>query len=322
MVADHSGYPAGPMPALDVRLPVPDLAPWRAGNAGIEGVWRLAGPQAGPHVVITALVHGNEIAGALVLARWLREGLRLRRGTLTLVFANLAAFDRFDPANPTGSRFVEEDLNRVWAAELLGGPRRSLELDRARILAPVIQQADILLDLHSMLWPSDPLLIAGAGPDAVGLAQAIGTPGIVISDDGHAAGLRLIDHARFAQGARAMLVEGGPHWQPCTQVQLEATAARLLRVLGMADGAAPLPPDEALPPGRHARVTRTVTAQTADFTFLRAFRGGEVIARRNTPIALDGETEVRTPHDDCLLVMPSPRVLRGHTAVRMARFVD
>ena len=39
-------------------------------------------------------------------------------------------------------------------------------------------------------------------------------------------------------------------------------------------------------------------------------------------IALDGETEIRTPYDNCLLVMPSLRPSRGHTAVRLARFVD
>jgi hypothetical protein len=36
---------------------------------------------------------------------------------------------------------------------------------------------------------------------------------------------------------------------------------------------------------------------------------------------MDGDTEIRTPHDDCLLVMPSLRPSRGHTAVRLARFV-
>jgi hypothetical protein len=63
-----------------------------------------------------------------------------------------------------------------------------------------------------------------------------------------------------------------------------------------------------------------VTATTGGFMFLREFRGGEVIPRRNTLIALDGEAEIRTPHDACLLVMPSPRAMRGHTAVRLARF--
>jgi hypothetical protein len=90
----------------------------------------------------------------------------------------------------------------------------------------------------------------------------------------------------------------------------------------MAAEDAKLPPEAPLPPGRVARVTRTVTAQTADFAFLRGFRGGEVIARRNTLIALDGEQELRTPHDDCLLVMPSPWAMRGHTAVRLAKFEE
>lgn len=312
--------PAPAMPRLEVRLPMPDIAAWRGGNTGIEGAWSFAGAEPGPHLLLTALVHGNEIAGALLLARWLREAIRPRRGRLTLCFANLAAFDRFDPADPTASRFVDEDLNRIWADALLGGPRRSTELGRARALLPVVQQADVLLDLHSMLWPSDPLFIAGPGVAARELGRVIGTPMLTVSDDGHAAGLRLIDHARFQAGAAALLVEAGPHWQPDTLAQMELTAARLLRHLGMAEEGAPLAPDIPVKPGRVARVTRTVTAQTADFVFLREFRGGEVIARRNTLLALDGEVEVRTPHDECLLVMPSPRAMRGHTAVRLARF--
>ena len=44
------------------------------------------------------------------------------------------------------------------------------------------------------------------------------------------------------------------------------------------------------------------------------------MAQRNTLIALDGDTEIRTPHQDCVLVMPNLRVGRGQTAVRLARF--
>ena len=307
-------------PRLEMRLPLPDLAPWREGNTGIEGVWSFAATAPGPHLALTALVHGNEIAGALLLARLLRERIRPRRGRLTLCFANLAAFDRFDPADPTASRFLDEDLNRIWAEEQLGGHRRSAELDRARALLPVVRQAELLLDLHSMLWPSDPLLIAGPGTAARQLGRALGAPPLTVCDEGHAAGMRLIDHAHFRAGATALLLEAGPHWEPETVAQMELTAARLLRRLGMAEEGASLAPEADLPPGRLARVTRTVTAQTSDFVFLRPFRGGEVIARRNTLIALDGGAEVRTPHDDCLLVMPSPRVMRGHTAVRLARF--
>ena len=63
---------------------------------------------------------------------------------------------------------------------------------------------------------------------------------------------------------------------------------------------------------------------TGDQPSLRQHLGQVTLPIRaaDTLIALDGEQEIRTPHDDCLLVMPSPRVLRGHTAVRLARFED
>ena len=69
-----------------------------------------------------------------------------------------------------------------------------------------------------------------------------------------------------------------------------------------------------------ATVTTAVTAMTSNFAFVQTFRGGDIIPRRDTLIAMDGETEIRTPHDDCLLVMPSLRPSRGHTAVRLGRF--
>jgi hypothetical protein len=102
---------------------------------------------------------------------------------------------------------------------------------------------------------------------------------------------------------------------------MEQSCARLLRLTGIAE-APPLPPILPADPPRLARVTCTVTAATRSFGFLRHYRGGEVIPRANTLIAMDGEAEIRTPHDDCLLVMPTPMVPRGHTAVRLARFAD
>ena len=46
---------------------------------------------------------------------------------------------------------------------------------------------------------------------------------------------------------------------------------------------------------------------------------GEVIAKAGTLIGLDGEIEVRTPLDDMMLVMPSKRLWKGQTAVRLAQ---
>src|SRR3546814_19645770 len=92
--------------------------------------------------MVTALVHGNELCGALVVDELLRSGLRPARGRLTLGFCNVAAFGTFDPAYPTLSRFVDEDLNRVWDRATLDGQRSSVELARARAIRPLIASVD------------------------------------------------------------------------------------------------------------------------------------------------------------------------------------
>ncbi|MBY0336328.1 MAG: succinylglutamate desuccinylase/aspartoacylase family protein [Acetobacteraceae bacterium] len=305
-------------PEPRLRLAAPDLRPWLGGNV-LPGVWSFDSGLSGPHLVLSALVHGNEIAGAIVLDKLLRQEVRPERGRLTFVFANLDAFSRFDPDDPTASRFLEEDLNRLWSPESLDGPRRSAELRRARLLRPVLDAADILLDLHSMLWPSDPLFLVGGHQGAARLALSLGRPPLVVADSGHEAGRRMIDYGPLATdpARRGLLLEAGWHWQRDTVRLTEQVVRRVLAAVGVIPGEA-----SADPPGRFARVTRTVTARTSEFTFLRPWRGGEIVPARNTLIALDGEEEIRTPHDDCLLVMPSLVTLPGHTAVRMARFEE
>ncbi len=309
------------LPQFAVRLAPPDITPWLAGNTGVPGFTTVDSGRPGPHVAVVALVHGNELAGAIVLDAVLREGLAIEQGRLTLGFANLHAFAQFDPAQPTASRFVDEDLNRVWDRSLLGGPRRSSELDRARAMRPALEGVDVLLDLHSMLWPSDPLLLSGPTAKGCALAQAIGTPGLVVADHGHASGPRLIDYAPFTGPGRAaaVLVEAGQHWEPDTVACTRAALDGLLRHTGLRPG--PPPASDPAAAAHQAQVTVAVTAATAAFAFVRPFRGGEVIPRRNTLIALDGTAEIRTPHDDCMLVMPSLRPSRGHTAVRLARLL-
>jgi predicted deacylase len=317
-----TGGPHGPaapdMPHFPVFLAAPDISAHLQGNTGITGFTTADSGRPGPHVVIVGLIHGNEIAGAIVLDDMLRAGTTPLRGKLTLGFANIAAYLKFDPENPVASRFVEEDLNRAWDDVQLFGVRRSLELDRAREIRPLIDDADIVLDLHSMLWPSDPLLLCGPASRGRELALAIATPPMVIADQGHAGGKRLIDYGRFTEAsaqAACVLVEAGQHWEPATVAQMRASITALLAYTGQILPAANL----ASPQPRFAEVTRLVTAKTNRFVFTKMFRGGDIIARADTLIAHDGDDEIRTPHDNCLLVMPSLKPSRGHTAIRLAK---
>ena len=93
--------------ALTFTLPAPDLSAWRAGNTGNEGVWHFDSGVPGRHVMISALVHGNELCGAWALKGLLEAALRPQKGRLTLAFCNLDAFDRFDAGNHDASRFTD-----------------------------------------------------------------------------------------------------------------------------------------------------------------------------------------------------------------------
>jgi predicted deacylase len=310
------------LPSFEVQVTAPDIGRWLAGNTGVRGFTTRGSGVAGPHVALLAITHGNEVAGAIVLDRLLDTRLTPTRGRLTFGFVNLTAYERFDPHQPTVSRFVDEDINRLWDTAVLDSARRSTELDRAREIRPLIDTVDILFDLHSMLWPSEPLILCGTSSKGKRLALGAGQPALVVADHGHASGRRIIDYSRFADAATpcaASLVEAGQHWQSATVDTMFASVAGLLRHLDLA-ARHPALPEPVVQTQRFAEVTMVVTAATSNFAFVQPYRGGDVIAGRNTVIALDGETEIRTPHDDCLLIMPSLRPSRGHTAVRLARF--
>lgn len=294
-------------------LPPPDLAPWRVGNA-LPGVWHFDSGRPGPHAVVLALTHGNEIAGAVLLERWLRQGLRPLHGRLSLGFANLDAFSRYDAADPTAARFVEEDLNRVWAPEVLDGPRRSVELRRARALRPLLDDADLVLDLHSMFWPGDPLILSGGAEAALDLAMQAGEPGLVLADPGHEGATRLIDYPPLARRGAALLLEAGWHWEEATVARMARVARRLLALAGVLP--APVPPPAA--PPVLARVTHCIAARGPGFRFARPFRSGEVVAG-GTLLAVDGAAEHRAPHPRTLLVMPNLLPQPGQTAIRLGR---
>jgi predicted deacylase len=310
------------------ELARPDLSRWRAGNTGTAGVWRFTAGKPGPRVAITALLHGNELCGAWAAAGLLeclhRDGGALQCGELTVALCNLDAFDRFDPAQPDASRFVEEDMNRVWSAQRLaeGGSR---ERRRAAELLPWLAQADVLLDLHSMHEPGSPLLLTGPHPSHLGLVRELALGGCVVVDGGHADGVRLRDHGRFGDPtstARALLIECGWHGDPASRRVAEDATFRLMLHSGLLS-AEQLPVGWQLcsPPARwKLDVTGAVVARTMGFRFVREFEDLECIARQGTPIAEDGGEVVTTPHDDCVLVMPSLRQLReGVTVVRLAR---
>ena len=312
------------MTTVPVELQAPDIQPHRRSDTGTEFVHTFASGKPGPHAMVNALTHGNEICGAIVVDRLLREGLKPVRGTLTLAIANVDAFLRFDPRNPYATRFVDEDFNRVWTPSVLDGTRDSVEMRRARQLRPFIDAADYLLDIHSMLEPSPPVMICGPLDKGIAFAFDVGVPEHIVSDTGHSNGTRMRDYGGFgdpASAKNALLVECGQHWERNAERVAWQTMWRFLDRLEMVDRERAAREIEApVPAQRLIRVTEAVIANSPAFRFARTFSGLEVIARRGDVIAWDGDQAVRAPYDNCVLIMPVPNNIKtGLTAVRLGR---
>ena len=326
------------VPPLVFELPAPDISAWRAGNTGTEGVWHFDSGQPGRHVMISALVHGNELCGAWALKGLLDAGVRPQQGTLTLAFCNLDAFDRFDPGNHDASRFTDEDLNRQWLDERIDALDTN-ERRRAAALRPWVAQADWLLDIHSMHEPSAPLLLTGIQPRNRALARAMRSPEYIVVDAGHKDGVRMRDYGRFGlpdgngQGeggdTRSLLVECGFHGDPASRTVAQDQCVRFLEQSGVLDAgtlAQQLPgwrqPDAAQQWA--LEVTGPVVATSSAFRFVAPYTGLELFEQAGTVIGWNGDgsdsVPVATPYDGCVLVMPSVRQARaGVTVVRFAR---
>jgi len=325
---------ATPTPPLRFELPAPDISAWRAGNTGTEGVWHFDSGLPGRHVMVSALVHGNELCGAWALKGLLEAGVRPAQGTLTLAFCNLDAFDRFDPANHDASRFTDEDLNRQWLDERMDAADTA-ERRRAAALRPWVAQADWLLDIHSMHEPSAPLLLTGIQPRNRQLARAMRSPEHIVVDAGHKDGVRMRDYGRFGRmdeeggDTRSLLIECGFHGDPASRAVAQDQCVRFIEQSGVLDAgtlARQLPgwrlPDA--PRQWALEVTGPVVATSSAFRFVAPYTGLELFDQAGTVIGWNGDGSdsvlVATPYDGCVLVMPSVRQARaGVTVVRFAR---
>ena len=315
-----------PSEEYPVEIQPVDIQPYRQGNTGIDYAWTFDSGRPGPHVMVNAVIHGNELCGAIAVDFLFREKVRPKAGKLSLVFCNVAAYLSFDPQRPSASRYVDEDMNRVWTPEVLSGPRQSVELARARELRPLIDTVDQLLDIHSMQHATAALSLAGPTSQGLDLARAVQVPELVVCDEGHKAGRRLRDYGDFGvEGHRraALLVECGQHWQQSSVDVAMSSTLRFLRLFDIVDDAFL---DQhlgrgATPAQQIVQVTEAVTIESDDFVFAQPFVGLEVLERMGTPIARDGGREITSPYDRCILIMPSRRLTKGNTAVRLGRFV-
>ncbi len=316
------------LPTYPMELAFPDISCWRTGNCGIDYVHTRDSGRPGPHVLILALVHGNEVSGAIAVDLLLREQIQPIRGRLSLGFANVAAYESFNINEPDASRFIDEDFNRIWSEAVLDGDRVSVELRRARAMRPFIDTVDLLLDIHSMHEASEPLMMCGPLVKGRRLAAELGFPRYVIVDGGHAEGTRLRDYGDFADphsARNALLIETGQHFgKNSTEVAIDTTCQFLLKSNTADRESVHKLMTRRIPPKQLCiEITQPIVAHSMDFAFSTSFKGLETIPTKGTLIARDGVRRIVTPYDNCVIIQPSLRQLgAGVTVMRLGQYID
>lgn len=310
---------------LDCQIPWRDLAPYAEGNSGIPHAFSFAATEPGPHVVVTALAHGNEPCGREALVALLQAGVRPRRGRLSLVFCNIAAHAAGNGVDPYGTRFIEEDFNRVWSAAILDGDRDSIELRRARQIRPILESADLLLDIHATPYEAAPFWPLRPGHSkARALATALG----------HVSTHVLFEHeslerptiSRFgrlgdpASPAVGISVECGLFFAAQAVEVAKASAARLLLHAGMvtAAEAARLGPWTDPDPPRKVLVGGPEIVASTDIRLLfrperfQAYAGGSIVG-------WDGARPIRASQDGAVPLWIKQTFVAGEQAFMWGR---
>ncbi|MGL4231583.1 MAG: succinylglutamate desuccinylase [Casimicrobium sp.] len=322
-----------PLPAdLAFEVLPRDLSSYRVGNCGVPYAFVFDSGLPGPRVAINALTHGNEFCGMVAVCALLDAGLRPERRSLSLSFANVAAYESFDIAAPFESRQLVHNLNRIWSDAELNGDTQSPEFDRAREMRSLFDEAHALLDIHSTTQDVPPFFVLSPGERnhaSLALADGIGFPPLqLLMRGGMQTGTPVIDYGPFNPNRASavtnatpfppgaggsLVVECGQHFskragEVATQVSLaflrqtgvlsaQSASAWSMKLTGSDAIEA-----TAVKPQRFELLS-THVIRTSELRWVRPLRGMEVFAKDEL-IGHDGDFEIRSPCDECTVFMP------------------
>jgi succinylglutamate desuccinylase len=114
-------------------------------------LYTLQSSRPGPTITIIGAVHGNEFCGYQAI-KAVQQTLRVNKGTVHLVVANALALE-------AKTRFMHYDMNRLFVDTLPLHIKKSYEYQRSREIKQLLDQSDILIDLHASVAGSQPFII-------------------------------------------------------------------------------------------------------------------------------------------------------------------
>ena len=313
-------------PAIEVEFP--DLARWAAGNTGIPYVWRFAAERPGPRVTIQALTHGNEVCGAIANDWLLRENVRPVRGHAD---AHVRQRRRVPPLRCRGPVRVALRGRGLQPVVVGRSPRRRPADARPRACpraAPRLRRNRLPA---RPAFDDRPVPAAGArGPAAEGArARLRARPARAHRDRHRPRGWHPTARLRGVRRSRSIRATRCSSNADSTG-NARRRKSRSRRRCGSCATSACSTPRSSTPISTRRRCPRSARSKsptssrshTDDFRSRCRSRAWPSSRKRGSLLARDGATEVRTPYDDAVLIMPARRPRKGETAVRIGRFVS
>jgi len=213
-------------------------------TGSIPNSWEFDSGKEGPTVTILGAVHGNEVVGVEIiqsLLEYFHENL-IQAGKLRLALGNVDAYNY-------NKRYIQCDLNRLFGPLPVDPSKITPEHERAEELKIILEDTDLLIDLHSTIKPSQPFIvipsesklstqdIAHTNLSLLNIVQALGTKTVLYGKGfQHPDGIPVYaDTFVMSQGGAALTLEAGWSQSPETK-EAKLGVYNTLKLLGMMAG--------------------------------------------------------------------------------------
>ena len=276
--------------------------------------FQYTGKHPGPHLVITGAVHGNEPCGPRAIQRVMDKlidgDITITTGQLTLIpLCNPAAYKK-------GTRYYERNMNRHFY------PKDAPDTYEDRLineLAPCLEKADYLLDIHSYHSGGPPFVFVDKGDNEsqrlarmlgvretiAGFAQAYANAGI---DQSKWTSMGTTEYVRMQNG-HALTLECGQHGHPQSVEVAWRAVLGVLYHLGMAaiNGApAGQIPEKAGPQDLACTQASQVVYKRRTGHLRHNWQHLERIAPGSAIAEYSDGTLIHAPADATRIIMPDP----------------
>lgn len=251
-----------------------------------EDVVRLVGNEPGPTSIILVGVHGDETCGVEACEQLLPD-LTIQKGQALFACGNPRAVR-------VGKRCTDANLNRLFkpADQLSPKDKASYEFSRAQFLAPYLQQADALLDVHASFTPTS-RAFAICEPNASGIVKYLPVDLVVSGFDRVEPGGT--DYFMNSIGKIGICLECGYLGDPGAVQKARDGILAFLQARGHVDTTKSRQRKQT-----YVRMYDLYLTQSSAFVLEKPFEDFEVVARGQV-IGTDGNTLVWAPKQSVIL---------------------